>query len=109
LIEIDVRSREAREVPDPHGDGNLNPPVRGGLGHLALVICGPFNEAKRNARTHGLAALTWAAWCLLGLYSMVGIDLLVLALWVYWRKTDRQREGPTRDHWEPALRDTVKL
>jgi hypothetical protein len=189
LIEIDVRTREAREVPDPHRDANLNRPVRGGLGHLALVICGPFNEAKRNARTHGLrlygqlekhgviyaraslrqeraarrwfadgvraiedarvrkgspldpgqlppgtligwasryyslggfslnlvvrilisATLTWAAGCLMGIYSMVGIDLLVLALWVYWRRTDRQREGPTRDHWEPVLRDTVKL
>jgi nitrate/nitrite transporter NarK len=163
--------------------------MSGGLGHLALVICGPLNEAKRNARTHGLrlcgplekhgviyaraslrqeraarrwfadgvraiedarvrkgspldpgqlppgtligwasryyslggfslnlvvrilisATLTWAAGCLMGIYSMVGIDLLVLALWVYWRRTDRQREGPTRDHWEPVLRDTVKL
>ena len=54
VIEVNATTREVREVPDPHGNANLNAPVRGGIGHLALVICGPFKEAKRNARTYGL-------------------------------------------------------
>jgi len=54
LIEIDGSSGSAREISDPHANGNLNPPdsVRW-PGHLALVICGSSpREARRVARSY---------------------------------------------------------
>jgi O-antigen/teichoic acid export membrane protein len=55
------------------------------------------------------AGLALLAWFLFGIYSLIGIDLMVLALWIYWYRTDRHREGPTRDQWVTALKHIVSL
>jgi hypothetical protein len=53
LIEIDGSSGSLREIPDPHANGNLNPPASiHWPGHLALVICGPLREARLAARMY---------------------------------------------------------
>jgi hypothetical protein len=53
-----------------------------------------------------LVLLTWFA---LGLYSPIGMDLLVIGLWIYWHQMDRHREGPTRDQWATTLKHVVSL
>jgi hypothetical protein len=55
------------------------------------------------------AGFVGGAWFVLGIYSLAGIDLVVLALWIYWHRADRLREGPTRDQWATLLGHIVTL
>jgi hypothetical protein len=99
--------RGCRKSGSPIRPGELPPGTLVGWASRFYSVYGlALNLVVRILISAGLALL---AWFLFGIYSLIGIDLMVLALWIYWYRTDRHREGPTRDQWVAALKHIVSL